>query len=206
MINSTTQNTSQNSALRKIAERGGIIRTAEALRAGIHPRTLYALRDRGVIEQISRGVYRIPGYADDADPDLITVAKRCPHAVICLTSALAIHELTTQVPHSVHIAIARGAEAPRIGQPPLTVFHFSRESHAAGIASQTVNGIEIRVYNPEKTLADCFKFRNRIGMDIVLESLKLYRERRPFNAWALLDYARICRVENVMRPYLEAIA
>ena len=187
-----------------IRKSGGIVRTSEALKAGIHPRTLYALRDSGALESLSRGVYRLTGQPPISHPDLVTVATRCPQAVICLVSALSFHELTTQVPHAVSIALIKGAEQPRIDYPPLSVHRFSKGSYTAGIEQHEIDGVPVRVYNPEKTLADCFKFRSKIGMDIVLEALRLYRERRKFRTDKLLEYARVCRVHNVMRPYLEA--
>jgi predicted transcriptional regulator of viral defense system len=204
----TERNTSYSAAdkaRRLISERNGIIRTAEALRNGIHPRTLYALRDTGVVEQISRGVYRLADMQPISNRDIITVAARVPRAVICLVSALAFHDITTQVPHTVSIALERGAELPRIDYPPLSVHRFSDLSLAAGIQEHIVDGITVRVYSPEKTLADCFKFRNQIGMDVVLEALKLYKTRKSFDIGELLRYARICRVEAIMKPYLEAV-
>ncbi len=206
MQDHTSTDSVEASAIRKIAAVGGFVRTSAAIQAGIHPRTLYALRDNGIVEQVSRGVYRLKDHATDADPDLITVAQRCPDAVICLISALSLHEITTQIPHAIHLALRRGAEAPRIIQPPLEVYHYSPECHVAGVQDMITNGVSLRVYCPEKTLADCFKFRSRIGMDVVLEALKLYRSRMPFKARELLHYARICRVEKVMYPYLEALA
>lgn len=188
-----------------IREHGGIMRTSEALKAGVHPRTLYALRDNGALEQVSRGVYRLADQAPISNPDLITVALRIPRAVICLASALHFHEITTQIPHRVSIALERGAETPRLDQPPLSVHRFSKEAFGAGIEQHEVDGVMVSIYNPEKTLADCFKFRNKIGMDIVLEALKLYRERKRFRTDTLLEYARICRVDSVMKPYLEAL-
>jgi len=186
-----------------IEKNGGLIRTAEAIRSGIHPRTLYSLRDNGTLEQISRGVYHLSEQAPISNPDLVTVAVRFPRAVICLVSALAFHEITTQVPHAVFIALEKGAESPRIDYPPVSVHRFSTESLSAGIEVHEINNVKIRIYNPEKTIADCFKFRNKIGMDVVLESLKLYRTMKKFNLEALLKYARICRVEKIMKPYLE---
>jgi predicted transcriptional regulator of viral defense system len=191
-------------AKRIIQERGGLVRTAEAIRAGIHPRTLYALRDTGVLEQISRGVYRLAAQSPMSNPDLVTVAVRFPKSVVCLVSALAYHGITTQIPHSVSIAIDKGSESPRIEYPPVSVYRFSGESLSAGIEEHTIDGAAVRIYDPEKTLADCFKFRNRIGMEIVLEALRLYKTRKRFNIEKLMEYARICRVEKVMRPYLEA--
>lgn len=197
--------TAPEKARRLIKERGGIIQTAEALHIGIHPRTLYQLRDTGVLEQISRGAYRLSEQGPVSNPDFVTVAIRIPQAVICLVSALAFHEITTQIPHAVSIALKKGAESPRINYPPIAVHRFSVTSLMAGIEEHKIDGVPVRIYSPEKTLADCFKFRNKIGMDVVLEALKLYRARKNFNLGDLLKYARICHVENVMKPYLEAM-
>jgi predicted transcriptional regulator of viral defense system len=186
--------------------RGGTLHTTEALAAGIHPRTLYAMRDAGQIEPLARGVYRLTGLPPLANPDLTTVAKCIPHGVVCLISALAFHELTTQIPHEVHVAISRTARQPRLTFPPLRIYRFSRAAFEAGIEKQTVDGIPIRVYSPEKTLADCFKYRNKIGMNIVLEALRAYRRRKRPQFQSVLKYARVCRVERLMRPYLEALA
>ncbi len=188
-----------------IREHGGIVRTSEALKAGVHPRTLYALRDNGALEQVSRGIYRLADQPPISNPDLVTVALRIPRAVICLVSALHFHEITTQIPHKVSIALERGTETPRMDQPPLSVHRFSKEALSSGIGQHEIDGVTVRIYSPEKSLADCFKFRNKIGMDIVLEALKLYRDRKSFRTDRLLEYARICRVDSVMKPYLEAL-
>lgn len=190
---------------RLIRERGGTIRTAEALKAGIHPRTLYRLRDEGVLELVSRGVFRLADAPPLSNPDLVTIALRVPQAVICLVSALAFHELTTQIPRAVAIALGKGAESPRIDHPPISVHRFSGRSLSVGIETHRIDGIVVRIYGPEKTLADCFKFRNKLGMDVVLEALKLYKIRQGFKLEELLKYARVCRVESVMRPYLETL-
>lgn len=194
----------RNEARRIIREKNGIIRTNQALKAGIHPRTLYELRDQGELEQVSRGVFRLNELSPISNPDLVTVALRIPKAVVCLISALAFHDLTTQVPHDVSIALEKGAQSPRIEHPPVTVHRFSEKAFTAGIETHQIDGVDIRVYSPEKTLADCFKFRNKLGMEIVLEALKLYRSRRQFKSDELLKYARVCRMEKVMTPYLEA--
>lgn len=191
-------------AKQTIRELGGTIRTAEAIRAGIHSRTLYQLRDSGDLETLSRGVYRLTDQETVSDPDLVIVATRIPQAVICLISALAFHEITTQVPHSISIALQRGAETPQLDYPPLTIHRFSQATLQIGVEKHQISGVTIKVYSAEKTLADCFKFRNKIGMDIVLEALKLYKTRKKFDLGELLKYASACRVENVMRPYLEA--
>ena len=192
-------------ARRLIEHRGGIIRTAEAMRIGIHPRVFYELRDNGILEQISRGAYRLAEQKPLTDVDLVTVAMRIPRAVICLVSALAFHRITTQVPHAVSIALEKGAESPRMEYPPVSAHRFSGESLTAGVEDHLVDGVTVRVYSKEKTLADCFKFRNKVGMDIVLEALKLYRDQGAFDVGKVLEYARICRVERTMKPYLEAM-
>jgi predicted transcriptional regulator of viral defense system len=184
---------------------GGAMRTTEALAAGIHRRTLYAMRSTGEIEALARGVYRLASLPPLANLDLATVAKRIPNGVICLISALAFHELTTQIPHEVHVAITRTARRPRLAFPPLRVYRFSIAAFEAGIEKQTMDGISVRVYSPEKTLADCFKYRSKIGMDVVLEAIRTYRRHHP-RFQHILKYARICRVERLMRPYLEALA
>ena len=124
---------------------------------------------------------------------------------MCLVSALAYHELTTQVPYQVHLALPRGAEPPRLDYPPLRVVWFTGEAFTEGVETHELDGVRVRIYGPEKTLADCFKYRHKIGVDVAVEALRLYRERRPLRASELLGYARICRVEKVMRPYLEAL-
>ena len=184
---------------------GGIIRTALALRAGIHPSTLYAMRDAGTLEVVSRGVYRLAGNKPLGNPDLVTIATRVPNGVFCLISALAFHEITTQIPHEVHVALPRGAEEPRLDHPPIKTYRFSGEAFTEGVETHELDGVSVRIYNPEKTLADCFKFRNKVGLDTAVEGVRLYRERRIIKVDDLMRYAAICRVEKIIRPYLEAI-
>lgn len=184
---------------------GGMFRAGEAMKAGVHPRTLYAMRDKGVIERIGRGLYRLADLAPLGNPDLTTVALKIPKGVVCLISALAYHELTTEIPHEIYIAIPRGAEPPRLDFPPLRVFWFGGHTFEEGIEQHDVDGIALKVYSPEKTLADCFKYRNKIGLDVVLEALKFYRQRKRFQVDELMRYARVCRVEKIMRPYVEAL-
>ena len=135
---------------------------------------------------------------------LLTVAKKVPQAVFCLLTALAFHRLTTQVPHAVEVALPRTARVPRLDHPPIRVFRFSSESLNAGIETHVLDGVFIRVYCREKTLADIFKYRNKVGLDVALEALRAYRSQQKPDFQAVLKYARICRVENVIRPYLEA--
>ncbi|MBN2560498.1 MAG: type IV toxin-antitoxin system AbiEi family antitoxin domain-containing protein [Phycisphaerae bacterium] len=185
-------------------DHGGTLRTSEALAEGVHPRTLYAMRDAGEIEQLARGLYRLVALPPLSEPDLATVGKRIPQGVVCLISALAYHELTTQVPHEVHLALPRTARHPRLAYPPLHVYRFSREAFEAGVETYAIDSVPVRIYGPEKTLADCFKYRNKIGLDVAIEALRSYRGRRGTKFQTVLEYARICRVEKVVRPYLEA--
>jgi predicted transcriptional regulator of viral defense system len=185
---------------------GGQLRMSEALRHGITRYSLYALRDRGIIEQVSRGIYRLVDLPPIGNPDLVTVSLRIPAAVVCLVSALAFHDITTQIPHVVSVALPRGSRIPSLHHPPIRVHKFSQSIFESGIEDHPLDGVIVKVYSPERTLADCFKFRNKIGMDVILESLKLYKQRRKFDTDRVLHFARICRVEKVMRPYLEALA
>jgi predicted transcriptional regulator of viral defense system len=205
MLENSAQQTAHEKARLIFKEHGGTMRTGEALKAGIHPRVLYFLRDQGRIEQVSRGVYRLSDLPPLSNPDIVSVALRVPKAVICHISALSFHHLTTQVPHEVAIALERGSESPRIDFPPVSVHRFNREAYYAGIKKYEIDGVQILVYSPAKTIADCFKFRNKLGLDIALEALKIYKQRGRFNAEELMKYGHICRVEKIMKPYLEAM-
>lgn len=204
MTKKRSRASARDKAAQLIRQHGGIIRTSDALQSGIHPRTLYQLRDTGVLEQISRGVYRLTEMDAVSNPDFVVVATRIPNAVICLVSALSFHEITTQIPHEVSVAIPKDSKPPMIDYPPVQFLKFSKEPFQAGIEEHQIDGVVIKVYSPEKTLADCFKFRNKIGMDIVLEALKLYKSRMKFDHKKILEYAKICRVDKIVLPYLEA--
>ena len=184
---------------------GGQLRMTEAIKLGISRYMLYSLRDKGVIRQVSRGIYRLADLTPISNPDLVTVSLRFPNAVICLISALAYHDMTSQIPHFVSVAVKRNSRLPSLDYPPIEPHRFSNETYSAGIEEYIIDEVTVKVYCPEKTLADCFKFRNRIGIDVLLEALRLYRTRKTLNMEKLINYAGICRVKKVMRPYLEAI-
>ena len=186
-------------------EHGGHLHMSEALKLGITSYMLYAMRDRGVIEPITRGIYRLTDLPPIYHPDHIAVSLRFPKAVLCLISALSYHDLTTQIPHRVYVSVPRDARLPKLEYPSIHAYRFSQASYEAGIETHQIEGFPVMIYSVEKTLVDCFKFRNRIGMDVVLEALWFYRERRRFNVSALLSHAKVCRVDRVMRPYLETI-
>ena len=193
-------------ARRVFTEHGAMLRTSEAIRLGIHPRTLYALRDSGEIESVGRGLYRFSNAPPLTSPDLVPIAIRIPRGVICLISALVHHGLTTQVPHAVDVALPSHAQAPKIDGIPLRVFWYSEPSFSAGIDVVKIDEVPVRVYSPEKTIVDCFKYRNKIGLDIAIEALRTFRERtRKPDFRKLTKFARFDRVEKIMRPYLEAI-
>lgn len=199
-----TETEAVNNAENLLRSKSGAFRTGEAIKAGIHPRTLYAMRAKGVIERLGRGMYRFADMPAMANPDLATVALKVPKGVICLISALSWHEMTSEIPHEIYLALPRGAEPPRMTYPPLRIFWFQGDAFEEGVEDHDMDGIRVRIYSPEKTLVDCFKYRNKIGLDVALEALKLYRQHKRFKADTLVNFARICRVEKVMRPYLEA--
>lgn len=195
----------KNNAIEIFRQHGGQLKMSEAISLGISRYMLYSLYEKGVLEKVSPGIYRLDELPPISNPDLVTVSLRFPKAVICLVSALAFHEITTQIPHAVSVAVPKNSRTIHLESPPVTTHKFSQETYAAGIDKHEMDGVNIRVYNVEKTLADCFKFRNRIGMDIVLEALKLYSNRKKIRINDLLNYARICRVEAIIKPYLEIL-
>lgn len=192
-------------ALHTFETHGGILSTGQALRLGIHPRTLYALRDEAKLERMERGLYRLAHSKPLGNPDLVTVALKVPKGVVCLISALAFHHMTTQIPHAVYLAIPANDQAPALQYPPLRLFWYSKAVYENGIVQEKLDGKPIRVYSPEKTLADCFKYRNKLGIDVCVEALNLYRRRGRMKMDLIERYAKVCRVERVMRPYLEAV-
>jgi predicted transcriptional regulator of viral defense system len=163
---------------------------SEALQAGITRRTLFSMHDAGLLERLSRGVYRLTSLPGLEAPDLVTVATRVPNGVVCLISALALHDLTTQVPHAVDLAIPRGAEKPRNDYPPVNIYWFSSSAFSRGIETPTMGGRQLRIYGAEKSIADAFKYRNKIGIEVALEALRTWRSRRRSKMEKLIEYAR----------------
>jgi hypothetical protein len=156
-----------------------MIRTSTAIRLGVHPRMLYALRDTGELEQVDRGLYRLASVPQLTSQDVLPIAMRVPRAVICLISALAQHGLTTQVPHAVDIALPRHSQIPKIDGIPVRVLWYSESSFSSGISAVSIDGVvPVRIYSPEKTIADRFKYRNEIAIDVAIEGLRTYRERK----------------------------
>ena len=166
---------------------------------------LTRLTETGLLERVSRGLYRLPSSAGSEYEGLATVAAKVPQAVFCLLTALQFHELTTQLPRQVWIAMPRGSHVPRLDYPPIKMVQMTGAVYTAGIEEHLRDGVTLRVYSAAKTVADCFKHRNKIGLDVALEALKDARAERMPSADDLWRYAKVCRVANVMRPYLEAI-
>jgi predicted transcriptional regulator of viral defense system len=192
-------------ALNIFRANGGVLKTHKAIKLGIHPRTLYALRDDALLERLDRGLYRITNAKPLDNPDFVTVAFKVPKGVICLISALSFHRMTTQVPHAVYLAIPANDQAPALRYPPLRLFWYSQATFENGVTAIVMDGIHVRIYSAERTLADCFKYRNKIGIDVCVEALNLYRRRGRMKLAQLERYAKLGRVEQVMRPYMEAI-
>lgn len=193
-------------ALSAFRRRGGTLRTIEALGAGIHPATLYQLAADGQLVRLTRGLYRLASAEEFSNPDLVVVASKAPSSVVCLVSALAFYEITTQVPRAVQLAVPRGKYAAlRLKSPPVQVFRFDPTTFDAGIESHAIDRADIHVYCVARTLVDCFKFRNRIGLDVAVEALRFARSRKRVTNHEILRYAKMLRQERVLGPYLEAV-
>jgi predicted transcriptional regulator of viral defense system len=192
-------------ALNLFKEKQGWLRTRQALDLGISPRTLYALRDSGKIIQENRGLYRLANLKLSSHKDLIQISLQVPKGVICLISALDFYGVTTQIPHFVYLAMPANTEKPRIKYPPLRIFKMSPKVYEAGIEEEIVDGIPLRIYSLEKTIADSFKFRRKIGLDVALEALRQSIDEKRCDIDTLMQFARLNRVETLIIPYLEAL-
>jgi predicted transcriptional regulator of viral defense system len=183
----------------------GIVRPRDVEAVGIPREYLLRLYSQGKLDRCGRGMYTLPNAPVTEHHSYAEVAKRVPQAVICLLSALAFHEITTQNPAAVWIALGEGARTPGLASPSLRVVRLSGLSLTEGIESHRVEGVPIRVYSAAKTVADCFKFRNKIGLDVAIEALKECLRRKKASINDIYSFAKICRVSNVIRPYMEAL-
>ena len=189
-----------------LARKRGLIRSKDLAELNLPRITLTRLVKAGSLVRIGRGLYALPNRAPSEHGIIAEVAKRNPSAVVCLLSALRIHALTTQSPFEVWLAIPSRARAPRSTEVQIRVTRFSANSMSAGVETKKIDGIEVRVTNIAKTLADCFKYRNKVGLDVALEALRDALKSRRVKVDELWHFAGICRVTNVLRPYLESIA
>lgn len=188
-----------------MARDGGTVRAEEVRGAGLHTQALTRLVRDGILERMGPGLYRLADAPRTRHHNLAVVSGLAPGTVVCLLSALAFHDLGTQLPSKVWIAVPRGTRPPTIEWPPVRTLTFSRESFDAGVERHEVEGREVHVYSVAKTLADLFKYRRKIGLDVVLEALREAWEERRFAVEELMRFARVCRVETVIRPYLQTI-
>lgn len=184
-------------------ENNGFLRLSQAKEFKIDPHTISDMVLDGLLTKEARGLYRLSDLPPLSNPDLVQISLLVPQSVVCLISALAFHQLTTQIPYQIYIAIPQDTKKPRINYPPLEVVKLTNTVYSAGIQEHILDGIPVRIYNKEKTVADCFKFRNKIGKDIAIEALKDYMHLPGSEVEKLIYYAKICRVENIMRPYME---
>ena len=198
-----SKNTPENQVL-ELAQQG-LLRVCDLTSRGLHPEYLRRLYQKGLVRREGRGLYIAADAEISVHYGLAQVAKRVSHGVICLLSALSFHEIGTQLPHQVWMAIDRRAARPKMQFPPLRVMRFSGAALTEGIETYQIEGVPVQIFNPAKTVADCFKYRNKIGLDVALEALKECIRDRRTTMDDLWHFAQVCRMTNVMRPYMEAI-
>jgi len=197
---------SRESQILQLIRRLGIARPADLEAHGIPRGQLYRLARKGLVERQARGIYVATRHPYTAEHTLAQVAKRIPGGVLCLLTALRFHGLTTQAPAEVWIALPEKARRPKLDYPRLRVTRFSGAALTEGIETHRLENVDVRVYSAAKTVADCFKYRNKVGIDVAVEALRDFSRRHRGGAAELARFARICRVTRVMQPYLDAIA
>ena len=188
----------------KMAGEQGFVSSSELRKSGFSPSLLCYMKSMGMLRRISRGVYTLPEHISSRET-FVEIALMIPHGVLCLLSALQYHELTTQMPYEVWVAIKAGSHYLRNRKMPVRIVQISGEIFSAGIETHDEDGIKIRVYCPARTVVDCFRFRNKIGTDIAVEALRDALKQKKATADEIWEYARQCRMTKVMRPYMEAI-
>ena len=195
----------QSEHILELARHRHMLRAADVREQGWSPQLLIRLHQAGKLHRLGRGLYALPDAQVTEHQTLIEVCQRVPKAVLCLLSALQWHEIGTQLPHEVWIALPEGTQAPALGYPALRITRLRGAAYSDGIQTVTEHGAPIRVYSAAKTVTDCFKFRNKIGLDVALEALKDAWRSRKVTMDELGHFAKINRVERVMQPYLEAV-
>lgn len=182
--------------------RGGQMRMSEVIGQGIYRSALYSLVQKGALFRCAKGVYRLADAEPNLNLSLATASLLYPKSIVCLISALAYHEITAQIPALVTLAMPRPSRTPCTGSPPIRVHRFSGAAFTEGVETHVIDGVPVKVYCKEKTIADCFKFRAKVGMDVAIDALQRYFWQRP-DIGRLMHYARICKVESVMSPYVQ---
>jgi predicted transcriptional regulator of viral defense system len=194
------------SALETFRVHGGVMRTSQALMQGIHPAALYKLIEDGQLTRLARGLYKLSSAPEFSNPDLAVVAAKAPDAVVCLISAVAFHGITTQVPRAVYLAVPRGRYAGlRLRTPPVKIYRFDVATFDQGIEIHRIDAVPVRIYGVARTLVDCFKYRNKLGLDVAVEALHFARVRKRISNREILHFARLLRQDRVMAPYLESV-
>lgn len=197
----------QKQALEIIKLKNGMIRTSEALAEGISPKTFYTLIENSILTQMKRGLYRLSDLPPLNYPEIVTVSKSYPKAIVCLLSALELHQLTEEIPKKVYIAIPQGTREPKIHDIPIESVWLSQHIYRQGIIELNINSTGVKCYSPEKTLADMFKFRNKVGLQTAIDAMRQYLQQpnQKINLEQLAEYARLDRVHRIMQPYIEAL-
>lgn len=195
----------EKNALDVFKANGGILRSSDAIKKGVHPRVLYSLRDAGRLEQIQKGLYCLPGLPGHTQPDLVSIARKVPTGVICLISALFFYRLTTQIPHFIYLAVRQGYKPPKIDSPPTRFYWFSNSIFDLGIENHELDGVMVRCYSKEKTIVDCFRFRNKIGIDVAIEALKKYWQQGKPRLDLIMKFAKVGRIQKIIKPYIETV-
>src|SRR5438067_7946859 len=197
---------SKSSVVEKMARRAGVLRPRDLDAHKIPRQYLRLASEEGLITRVGRGLYVAASAHATTHHSLAMAAKRIPKGVICLLSALRFHDLTTQAPFEVWIAIDRKARRPSADHPPLRIVRFSKSSIQHAVRTHKIERVSVQIFSPAKTVADCFKYRNKIGLDIAIEALRECRRKRRATSDELWQAAKVCRVANVMRPYLESLS
>jgi len=195
----------QTARILDLARRQPLLSAADLRSRNWSPQLLLKLHGTGQLQRVSRGLYSLPNSEIGEHQSIVEVCRRVPKAVICLLSALQLHEVGTQLPHQVWIALPEATQTPRIDYPSMRITRLRGEAYSEGIETLVEHGSTIRVYSLSKTITDCFKFRNKVGLDVALEALKEAWRQRKLNIDEVTRYARINRVAKVMQPYLEAV-
>ncbi|MEW6456929.1 MAG: type IV toxin-antitoxin system AbiEi family antitoxin domain-containing protein [Acidobacteriota bacterium] len=183
----------------------GFARTKDILEGGIHPRDIRRMADEGRIIRVKRGLYRLIEVPLISNQGFVDLSRADPEGVICLLSALSYFELTTFNPSVISMAIPRGSRQPKIQYPPVEFYYFSPKQFEAGIEEIKMETFKVRIYCPEKTICDCFRYRNKLGLDVAKEGLSEYLKRKDRNLEKLLEYAEICRVKPLIQTWLNAM-
>jgi len=197
--------TKQEQLIEFIRKNGGFARSAQLVDAGFYKVVIYSALKKGLIDRIRHGVYGLSGAPDISHPDLVTASIVVPNGVICLITALSFYEVTDEIPRQIDIAVPEGSRNLKTDRLPHKLYYFSRKTWEQGVEERDIGGQKIRIYSLAKTLADCFKFRNQIGMGIARSALKNALEQKKVDYREIMKYATICRVTRIMKPILETL-